>query len=137
MNVPNAVSIVSLVLEEQTTVLLMEDVDLVYSSIMILSNVFLSVLMVYMEILAVVSVSFVHLDVYFVLALLCKNVLSVEPILTTLARNITNILSILNVLSHVLLVGMNRILPILVCRVIHLVLLVIVMLLIVQVVEIM
>ena len=135
MNVPNAVSIVSLVLEEQTTVLLMEDVDLVYSSIMILSNVFLYVLMVYMEILAVVSVSFVHLDVYFVLPLLCKNVLSVEPILITLARNITNILSILNVLSHVLLVGMNRILPILVCRVIHLVLLVIVMLLIVQVVE--
>ena len=135
MNVPNAVSIVSLVLEEQTTVLLMEDVGLVYSSIMILSNVFLYVLMVYMEILAVVSVSFVHLDVYFVLALLCKNVLSVESILITLARNITNILSILNVLSHVLLVGMNRILPILVCRVIHLVLLVIVMLLIVQVVE--
>ena len=135
MNVPNAVSIVSLVLEEQTTVLLMEDVGLVYSSIMILSNVFLYVLMVYMEILAVVSVSFVHLDVYFVLPLLCKNVLSVEPILITLARNITNILSILNVLSHVLLVGMNRILPILVCRVIHLVLLVIVMLLIVQVVE--
>ena len=92
MNVLNAVSIVSLVLEEQTTALLMEDVDLVHSSTMILSNVFLYVLMVYMEIATLVSANYVQLVVKCVLVLLCKSVLSVESILITPLRSITNIL---------------------------------------------
>jgi hypothetical protein len=92
MNVLNVVSIVSLVLEEQTTALLMEDVDLVHSTTMILSNVCLSVLMVYMEMATLVSANYVQLVVKCVLVLLCKSVLSVESILITPLRSITNIL---------------------------------------------
>jgi ribose/xylose/arabinose/galactoside ABC-type transport system permease subunit len=92
MNVLNAVSIVSLVLEEQTTALLMEDVDLVHSSTMILSNVFPSVLMVYMEMPTLVSANYVQLVVKCVLVLLYKSVLSVESILITPLRSITSIL---------------------------------------------
>ena len=92
----------------------MEDVDRVYSSIMLLSNVYLFVPMASMEILTLDSVSYVHLDVYFVLVLLCKSVLNVESILITPAKSITSILSILNAFSHVLLAGMSKMLPILV-----------------------
>ena len=92
MNVLNAVVTVSHVQEEQTTVLLMEDVDLVYSSIMILSNVLLSALMVYMEIPTLVSANYVQLVVKCVSVLLCKSVLSVESILITPLKSITNIL---------------------------------------------
>jgi hypothetical protein len=92
MNALNAVVTVSHVQEEQTTALLMEDVDLVYSSTMVLFNVLLSALMVYMEIPTLVSANYVQLVVKCVSVLLCKSVLSVESILITPLKSITNIL---------------------------------------------